>query len=232
MDASNLPSFDDLIGLFPLPNVVLLPGATLPLHVFEPRYRKLVRDALAEDGLMAMALLQPGFEAYYYTNLAEIHPVVCVGRIRESAETADGRYLVNLVGLCRARVREEDVTGEYRRALLEPMVAPHSGIDVDGEYGARELCRRMLGSSCFDVVDEIDALRTFAFAERPLEDIVDRMAAELLPSAAVEIKQFLLAEPNVLQRVRILLTELGTVRRAMQSQQHNQDQWPRIESSN
>ena len=49
----------DLLPLFPLPNVVLFPGVFLPLHVFEPRYRELVADALMGDRLIGMVLLKP-----------------------------------------------------------------------------------------------------------------------------------------------------------------------------
>ena len=72
--SAQLPDFSTPISLFPLPNVVLLPGSTLPLQIFEPRYRSMVGDVLGEgDPVMAMALLKPGYEAYYYTNLAAIH---------------------------------------------------------------------------------------------------------------------------------------------------------------
>src|SRR6185503_4161518 len=114
MDQIDFPPLDEPVGLFPLPNVVLFPRATLPLQVFEPRYRAMVRDALDDHSLIAMALLRPGYEAYYYTNIAKIHPVVCVGRIREHIQINDGRYFINLVGLCRAIVRQEEQEGEYR----------------------------------------------------------------------------------------------------------------------
>ena len=54
------------VPVFPLPNVVLLPGALLPLHVFEPRYREMTRDVVAGRRRMAVARLQPGFEADYH----------------------------------------------------------------------------------------------------------------------------------------------------------------------
>src|SRR6476646_5872940 len=99
------PKFNVPIGLFPLPNVVLFPGATLPLQIFEPRYRTMVRDAIDRHRLIAMAFLLPGYEGYYHTNLAKVSPTVCVGRIRDHVQIPDGRYFINLQGLCRARVR-------------------------------------------------------------------------------------------------------------------------------
>jgi hypothetical protein len=56
----------DLLPIFPLPNVVLFPNVFLPLHVFEPRYRSMVADALTTDRLIGMALLKPGWEQDYH----------------------------------------------------------------------------------------------------------------------------------------------------------------------
>ena len=50
------------IPLFPLPGVVLLPGTLLPLHIFEPRYRAMVADALAGSRMIGMAMLKAGWE--------------------------------------------------------------------------------------------------------------------------------------------------------------------------
>ena len=55
----------DLLPLFPLPSVVLFPNVFLPLHIFEPRYRSMVADAIANDRLIGMVLLQPGWESNY-----------------------------------------------------------------------------------------------------------------------------------------------------------------------
>ena len=57
--------------LFPLPNLVLFPHVVQPLHIFEPRYRQLMADALADDRLIAMALLRPGWEEDYHRKPAD-----------------------------------------------------------------------------------------------------------------------------------------------------------------
>src|SRR3954471_21363862 len=95
-----------VIRLFPLPNLVLFPGAMQPLHIFEPRYRQMTVDALAGDRLIGMALPRPGWENDYVGKPA-IHPVVCVGRILAEQRLADGRFNILLRGLRRARVVEE-----------------------------------------------------------------------------------------------------------------------------
>src|SRR5947208_14651110 len=79
------------VPLFPLPNVVLLPRAILPLHIFEERYKAMTADALAGDRQVAMALLKPGWERNYYQKPA-IEPIVCVGKILTHERLADGKY--------------------------------------------------------------------------------------------------------------------------------------------
>ncbi len=230
--SAELPDFSTPISLFPLPNVVLLPGSTLPLQIYEPRYRSMVGDVLSEgDPVMAMALLKPGYEAYYYTNLAAIHRVVCVGRIREHARTSDGRYFINLVGLCRARVEEEDREGEYRRAMLQPLVRPHSGIDADGEYAARQRCRQVLAAPGFEANEAAQALLTRLSGDVPLELMIDVIAGALLPMEAVEIRQRLLAESSLLVRADTVIDELHIILRTMAAQRPT-DRWPPGESSN
>lgn len=94
------------LAIFPLPNAVLLPGGVLPLHVFEPRYRELTRDCLAGSKQMAIALLQPGYEASYFERPA-IHPVCGLGSIICSEELPDGRFHLLLRGVGRVRVEQE-----------------------------------------------------------------------------------------------------------------------------
>jgi uncharacterized protein len=228
-----LPCFNEPVGLFPLPNVVLLPGGTLPLQVFEPRYRAMVRDALEGQSIIAMALLRPGnlYETYH-TNHADIHQVVCVGRIREHIQIADGRYFINLAGMCRARILEEDRDGEYRRALLDALLEPTSGIEQDGEYAARQSLQQLLTSPVFNDLDGVDRLRRMMSSPAPLGEVVDITAANLLPPKAIEIRQRLLEETDVLQRACTLLYELNNLRRTMELQQSARMDWPRFGSMN
>lgn len=94
------------LAIFPLPNAVLLPGGLMPLHVFEPRYRAMVKDALAGDRLLAIARLRPGYEDDYQGR-PPVYPCCGVGRIIASEETADGRYLIVLRGLARVAIEHE-----------------------------------------------------------------------------------------------------------------------------
>jgi Lon protease-like protein len=106
------------VPLIPLPNVVLFPSTELPLHIFEPRYRTMMQDALAGERRIAMALLKPGWEQDYYGN-PPVHEVVGVGRIRDERRLADGRYNLVLRGEARARIVEVVREEPYRTVRAE-----------------------------------------------------------------------------------------------------------------
>ena len=111
----------ELVPVFPLPNAVLFPHTRLPLHVFEPRYRAMVRDATAGEGLIAVALLCPGFEEDYEGSPA-YHPVGTVGRVEELERLPDGRFNLTLVGMERVELQEIPSEKPYRiaRATRRP----------------------------------------------------------------------------------------------------------------
>lgn len=109
------PLFEDLpesLPIFPLEGILLLPQGDLPLNIFEPRYIAMVDDALRSNRLIGM--IQPsGCTA---ANGPAIFSTGCAGRITQFQETEDGRYLLNLRGLCRFRVEEElPLLHGYRR---------------------------------------------------------------------------------------------------------------------
>lgn len=117
------------VRLFPLPDTVLFPGTMLPLHVFEPRYRAMVADAMGGDRLVAIALLKPGYEAEYEGTPA-IHDVVGIGQIVHVQRVRDGRYYLALQGLCRARITTElptDKPWRIARTQHMPDVLPDEG---------------------------------------------------------------------------------------------------------
>jgi Lon protease-like protein len=226
-------AFDRPVPIFPLPNAVLFPGATLPLHIFEERYREMTRDVLGGGGLIAMALLCEGYVELYHTNHAEIHPVVCVGRVRECVETVDGRFLLNLEGLCRARVLSEDREGPYRMALLEPVDETPAGvIEPDGAYGVRRALEEVLGSTPFDMLEDAADVRSLNRPDVPIGRVVDALASKLVPAEEVEIKQRMLEESDAVRRGTILVEELRTVREMLRVRQSRQSSWPRDEGTN
>ena len=110
------------LKVFPLPSVVLFPGAVLPLHIFEPRYRQLVKDALAGDGVMAMGHLEAGWEPHYQGR-PPMEPLVCAGVIVWHQELPEGKYDLVLAGVARARVLAEHPPQQpYREVQAELLV--------------------------------------------------------------------------------------------------------------
>jgi Lon protease-like protein len=98
------------IPIFPLAGALLFPRAQLPLHVFEPRYRAMVRDALAADRLIGM--IQPRDQA----DPPALFETGCLGRIEGAEELQDGRYNIVLEGLTRFRIlREIESDTPYRQ---------------------------------------------------------------------------------------------------------------------
>ena len=125
---STLPA---VIPLFPLGDVVLFPRVPVPLHIFEPRYRKMIADALAGPRVVGMVLLRPGWEADY-AGRPPVFDSGCAGRIDHSEELPDGRYNIVLRGLTRFRVREEHTGEPYRLATVEPLadaLGPSEGLE-------------------------------------------------------------------------------------------------------
>jgi Lon protease-like protein len=110
----------DLLPIFPLPNVVLFPNVFLPLHIFEPRYREMVNDAIASDRMIGMVLLKPGWE-HDYEGRPAVYPVGCSSVITHVERLSDGRFNIVLRGVERFRIIEEDQSRSYRRALVESL---------------------------------------------------------------------------------------------------------------
>jgi uncharacterized protein len=108
----------DLLPLFPLPNVVLFPNVFLPLHIFEPRYREMVGDAVTSDRMIGMVLLRPGWEQDY-EGRPPVFPIGCSGLITHVEQLSDGRYNIVLRGFERFRIVGEDQNRSYRRAVVE-----------------------------------------------------------------------------------------------------------------
>lgn len=111
------------IPIFPLPSIVLFPNVFLPLHIFEPRYRQMVADALENDRMIGMVLFKPGWQDHYEGQPA-IYQTGCSGLISHVEKTEDGRYNIILRGLEKFTVHSEDApTAErlYRTALVTPI---------------------------------------------------------------------------------------------------------------
>lgn len=130
LSPSELDQVCQRVPLFPLPGIVFLPNSLLPLHVFEPRYRALVDDALNGSRVVAVPQLAPGWEGAY-EDRPGVMPICGVGRIVRHQRLQDGRHNIILLGLGRIRI-EGELAGDqpYRIArarLLHALVPPGRG---------------------------------------------------------------------------------------------------------
>ena len=128
----NLPdSFSGVVRLFPLPNVVLFPGVVQALHIFEPRYKLMVEEAIAGDQLIAMAMVKPE-QLSTAGDRPALFDTICIGKIMTHTKLEDGRYNVLLAGVRRARILEEvNFELDFRKARVELLLDSESGEPED-----------------------------------------------------------------------------------------------------
>lgn len=206
-DLSPLANFSGTARLFPLPNLVLFPNVMQPLHIFEPRYRQMTVDALADDRLIAMVLLRPGWEECYDTKPA-IFQVACLGRIVAQQPLPDGRFNILLRGLSRVLIDQETCHGKpYRQArvqLLEDAPWP----DKATEQRLRRKLIKLVPPWFAGQEAVLKQFRQLLRGQLSLSALCD-ITSFVLP-LDVSVKQALLEELNVEERCRHLLRCLKT----------------------
>jgi uncharacterized protein len=187
------------IPIFPLPNVVLFPNVFLPLHIFEPRYRAMIGDALGGDRIIGMVLLQPGHESEY-AGRPPVFPIGCAGVITHAEPLSDGRFNIVLRGLERFRITGEDnePATTYRLAHVDSL--PES-IPEDHRTELRRH-RHRLEALIAVAIERAGAEPRFPAAVHD-EDLVNALAQyiELDPLE----RQALLEREGVLARCRALI---------------------------
>ena len=142
----------NIIPIFPLPNFVLFPGLTAPLHIFEPRYRNMIADASQGNGIIGITMLKGDWERDYYS-YPDLYPVGCAGRITTLAKLPDGRYNLMLEGFSEFRLRQEFRDHAYRTAEVEWCAPDPGSLDLGASAleDLRELFQRFLGSTAADL---------------------------------------------------------------------------------
>lgn len=125
------------LSIFPLPGALLFPRMQLPLHIFEPRYRAMVTDAVARDRRIGM--IQPRGPATDPAAPPRLFDIGCVGKIADIEALPDGRFDLVLEGLCRFRVlRELDVTTAFRQVEAQLLADPSDEVLSLGERASVE----------------------------------------------------------------------------------------------
>lgn len=199
-------TFSGVARLFPLPNLVLYPHVMQPLHIFEERYREMLEDALGDDRLIAMALLEPGWEADYESR-PPVAPFACLGKVVTHHRLEDGCYNVFLLGQRRVRIVDELAPlRSFRQARVELLDDCYRGVSAAEQKALqRELLgafRRHLPCEC-QSPEHIEELLS---RHMPLGLLTD-LAAYALP-LEIDAKQQLLAECRVAERARLLLEHI------------------------
>jgi Lon protease-like protein len=200
------------VPLFPLPNVVLFPRAVLPLHIFEERYKAMTADALRGDGVIAMALLKPGWEKCYYA-APSIEPVVCVGKILTHEKLPDGKYNFLLQGIARAKVVAENRSRAYRVGQLE-LLADADVMEIDLENERLRLTSMLSEGICANL-PVVKQFRQMLTSTMPTAEIADLLAFNFIDD--VRVKQALLAETDPRRRVERLIPILDEIRPILES---------------
>jgi len=184
------------VPLFPLPGAILFPRSQLPLHIFEPRYREMVRDAM--DGAGRIAMIQP--HRVDDDNKAPLYAVGCIGEIVGVEELDDARYNIVLLGSNRFRlIRETDIDAPYRcaevdiEALNDEEPAPLASIQrAEVEREARKLGEAMGLAVDWEAVTRLD------------DEMLVNAIAQVAPFD-VGAKQALLEEEKLAARADLLV---------------------------
>jgi Lon protease-like protein len=183
------------IPVFPLAGALLFPGAQLPLHIFEPRYRAMVRDALAGDRLIGM--IQPRDEA----EPPALFEIGCVGRIVGSELLDDGRYNIVLEGVSRFRIlREVAVDTPYRQVDAE-----QDGFGDDEEPEALGIAHRAeLEQESRRYADALGYAVDWEAVGRLDDEMLVNGIAQIAP-LGIASKQALLEAPDIAARCELLV---------------------------
>lgn len=191
------------VPVFPLPDLVFFPHAALPLHIFEPRYRLMVEDALRGDRTIAMALLKPGWERGYDGN-PDLFPLACAGIIEEEIRLPGGRFNIRLRGLARVEIRSFVQESPYRIAAVRVLEDRN---EQDGPLVIEE--KKRLLTFCAGLLQEISGRSARPFSpdsEVPFAAAVNTLCQSLVMETRTKME--LLGMDDVVERCRALVTVL------------------------
>ena len=182
------------VPVFPLAGALLFPRAQLPLHIFEPRYRAMIRDALASDRLIAM--IQPKDE----DEPPGLFEVGCLGRIGACDELEDGRFNIVLEGLSRFRIaREAEVDTLYRQ-----IDADRSGFDEDEDCVLSMVQRAEVEREARRYADALGYMVEWDSVSRLDDELLVNGIAQIAP-LDVGSKQALLEATDLADRADLLV---------------------------
>lgn len=189
------------IPVFPLPGALLLPRGQMPLNIFEPRYLEMIDDSL-RSGHRLIGMIQPDTAHPGPDDRPNLYKIGCAGRITQFAETGDGRYLIQLTGVCRFRVDHElSVMTAYRqcRAAYEPFAD-----DFIARKGEDDVDRKTLLVALKDFLQANNLKADWEGIEKAPNEALVNALAMMSPYGPAE-KQALLEAPDLKTRAEILI---------------------------
>ena len=195
------------LPIFPLPQVQLFPHALLPLHVFEPRYRAMVKDALAGERLIAIAALEPGFTSDYHGR-PSVRAIIGIGEVVGHEPLDDGRCNILLRGVARATIDHELPPAEEYRLVEANTLADAYPPRFDRQAArdtlmllAEQLARRLPSGG--------ETLRDLVQAQPDAGALVDVLASALVTDP--DDRQALLEMADVSARVDRVGAEIAAI---------------------
>lgn len=203
--------FSRTLPLLPQPGCVLLPHATIPLHIHESCYLRLVRHVLDSHGLIAMALVEDPHDTGSAPAFGPVRPYVCVSYVVRHQQLSNKRYNLLLQGICRARIVQEVDQQPYRTVLLEP-TEPHTPLEIDLDEHRRRI-ELLLRDPLLKELASISAIHNWLSAEIPTAALID--LAIMTACDCIKKRYSMLAEPDVFARAKWLETLLRDTRQTL-----------------
>jgi len=195
---------ETILPIFPLPNMVFFPGMRLPLHIFEPRYRQMLEEALAGEKRIGLVLLREGWEKDYYGS-PETYRIGSHGRVDNLARLPDGRFNLTLEEAVRFEIIDFVRHTPYRMARVRLLPEEPPPPPAAGARQMEQLVR--LYASLSRIVGQDPAPEFYPDRPQEFEMHVNALAMSLRVHPA--LRQDLLEAPGPGERARRLETLLA-----------------------
>jgi len=190
--------------LFPLPNVVLFPQASLRLHIFEERYRALTRDILNGERFLAMGLIVES--ASPSDERPAVEPIAGVGEVVMAHELPDGRFNLVVRGHARVRIDEELASDRPYRLVSATVLPDLPAADGREVRDAEQALRVLIGQLADAIPEGGEPLRQIVAGLETPAALANVAAAELI--ADVSVRQRLLETRDVGKRLERVTAEI------------------------
>ncbi|MDA1008454.1 MAG: LON peptidase substrate-binding domain-containing protein [Planctomycetota bacterium] len=230
MEAATTIDFSEPIALFPMPGVMVLPHASIPLHIFEPQSVRMIDDCLEgcaeNDPLSGKAVALASLRIGVRPEVA-LRSTVCVTKIVRRQTLSDQRQMIVVAGVCRARILamvEEDEDHPYRRAMLIPMESPSTTEDLRPVL--RNLCEMLENPRLGQMQDARTVVRMLR--DKQIPPVVALDIASLILVRDDDDRYRLLEATDPRARVRLLWrTVWGMDRLINRAQSQGSTAWPK-----